>query len=80
LYRISILTGDRKGSSTSATVSITLFGKTNRTSGTTTLDATSGSFDRGKSSIFGVESEDLGELTKIRIGMLFSFFIIIVVV
>jgi hypothetical protein len=59
--------GDRRGASTDATVSITVFGE-NGDSGTRVLENPEKPFQRGKTDEFGFESVDLGNLTKIRIG------------
>ena len=65
-YKITVITGDRRGSGTDANVFIYLYGE-----GSTpafTLDSPQNNFERNKTDVFIVRAPDLGDLTKIRIG------------
>jgi hypothetical protein len=67
VYEVKVLTGDRRGAGTDANVSIVLYGETGN-SGRPKVLQSSANFERGATDVFGVESADLGTLTKIRIG------------
>eukprot|EP00124_Ichthyophonus_hoferi_P001138 Ihof_evm6s53 gene=Ihof_evmTU6s53 len=75
-YEITITTADRFSSGTRANVFITLFGSDGRRSDVITLDDKNDTnqdpdhyrFQRGQIDKFKVETPNLGELTKIRIG------------
>ncbi|XP_028915161.1 lipoxygenase homology domain-containing protein 1 [Ornithorhynchus anatinus] len=69
-YTVSVKTGDKKNAGTDANVFITLFGTEDDT-GLTLLKSSKtnkNKFERGKIDVFTVETVDLGELRKIRIG------------
>lgn len=81
-YRVSIHTGDKRGAGTDANVFIILHGDKgigpisqtapNLFSGDTgkrPLEGAGNNFERNRVDIFGVEAFDVGELTKITIGI-----------
>lgn len=68
VYEVKVLTGDRRGAGTDATVSIVLYGENANSGRPKTLQSSARNFERGSTDVFGVESTDLGNLTKIRIG------------
>ena len=65
-YSVSVTTGDRRGAGTDANVYIQVYGKNNKTK-EIQLDNPQNNFERAKTDVFGFESEDLGELTKLRV-------------
>jgi hypothetical protein len=77
-YKLSIMTGDRKGAGTNANILVTIYGK-NGDTGKRVIDAGSKKFQRAQTDVVGIEVQflqcdltrkaiDLGEITKIRIG------------
>eukprot|EP01118_Nematostelium_gracile_P009375 TRINITY_DN3151_c0_g1_i3.p1 TRINITY_DN3151_c0_g1~~TRINITY_DN3151_c0_g1_i3.p1 ORF type:complete len:513 (-),score=190.16 TRINITY_DN3151_c0_g1_i3:51-1589(-) len=66
-YEITVKTGDVRGAGTNAGVFITLFGE-KTDSGQRDLENSSSNFTRGKIDQFNLDTADLGELSKIRIG------------
>lgn len=66
-YKLTVVTGDRRGAGTSANVSVTLYGEKGN-SGVRKLEGGKNPFSRGQTDYFGVETVDLGQLTKMRIG------------
>ncbi len=68
VYEVKVLTGDRRGAGTDANVSIVLYGESGDSGRPKVLQTSSANFERGATDVFGVESPDLGTLTKIRIG------------
>ena len=62
-----IHTGDVRGAGTDANVILTLYGEKGK-SDEFKLGNKTDNFERGKLNKFKVESEDIGMLTKIRIG------------
>jgi hypothetical protein len=68
VYEVKILTGDRRGAGTDANVSVVLYGENGSSGRPKVLQSSSANFERGATDVFGVESADLGNLTKIRIG------------
>ncbi|XP_076768521.1 lipoxygenase homology domain-containing protein 1 isoform X1 [Arvicanthis niloticus] len=69
-FSVTIKTGDKKNAGTDANVFITLFG-TQDNNGMTLLKSSktnSDKFERGSIEIFTVETLDLGDLWKVRIG------------
>ncbi|XP_006891751.1 PREDICTED: lipoxygenase homology domain-containing protein 1 isoform X2 [Elephantulus edwardii] len=69
-FSVTIKTGDKKNAGTDANVFITLFG-TNDNNGMTLLKSSktnSDKFERDSIEIFTVETLDLGDLWKVRIG------------
>uniref|UniRef100_G3T1Y4 Lipoxygenase homology PLAT domains 1 n=1 Tax=Loxodonta africana TaxID=9785 RepID=G3T1Y4_LOXAF len=69
-FSVTIKTGDKKNAGTDANVFITLFGTQDNT-GITLLKSSktnSDKFERGSIEIFTVETLDLGDLWKVRIG------------
>jgi hypothetical protein len=67
-YKISVITGDRRGAGTDANVWIEITGDQGE-SNRRPLDAPAVNlFERGQTDDFGIEAVDLGELKKIRIG------------
>lgn len=64
------MTGDRPGAGTDANVFITIYGK-NGDSGNVKLEGAHNCFERNKTDVFEIESVDLGEIKKIRIGVSF---------
>ena len=68
LYEVKVLTGDRRGAGTDANVSIVLYGEKGNSGQPKTLQNNSNNFERGATDVFGVECDDLGNLSKIRIG------------
>eukprot|EP01125_Pyxidicula_operculata_P000601 TRINITY_DN105_c0_g1_i2.p1 TRINITY_DN105_c0_g1~~TRINITY_DN105_c0_g1_i2.p1 ORF type:complete len:1400 (+),score=456.41 TRINITY_DN105_c0_g1_i2:301-4200(+) len=67
VYKITVITADRPGAGTNAGVFFTLYGKEGK-SREYHLDNDQDNFERNKKDVFTVESDDLGELTKVRIG------------
>ena len=67
-YTISVITGDRRGAGTDANVTINLYGENGNHSGDRKLESSANNFERNQTDEFGIESIELGELTKIRIG------------
>jgi len=66
-YKLTVVTGDRRGAGTSANVSVTLYGEKGN-SGVRKLEGAKNPFARGGTDLFGIETIDLGQLTKLRIG------------
>nr|KAF6471720.1 lipoxygenase homology domains 1 [Molossus molossus] len=69
-FQVTIKTGDKKNAGTDANVFITLFG-TNDNTGMTLLKSSktnSDKFERDSIDIFTVETLDLGDLWKVRLG------------
>ncbi|XP_075267211.1 lipoxygenase homology domain-containing protein 1 [Opisthocomus hoazin] len=69
-YTVKVKTGDKKNAGTDANVFITLYGTKDDT-GTVSLKASKinkNKFERGKVDEFTVESVDIGDLKKIKIG------------
>ncbi|XP_035579822.1 lipoxygenase homology domain-containing protein 1 isoform X1 [Zalophus californianus] len=69
-FSVTVKTGDKKNAGTDANVFITLFGTQDNT-GTTLLKSSktnSDKFERDSIEIFTVETLDLGDLWKVRIG------------
>jgi len=66
VYKIDVLTGDRRGAGTDANVFIEIYGE-NGKSGRKTLDGPGNDFERNQTDTFGIETVDLGKLLKIRI-------------
>lgn len=66
-YKVSVRTGDKRGAGTDANVYIILHGE-NGSTGKYTLESGGNNFERGKVDVFGIESFDVGDLTKITIG------------
>ncbi|KAK2516978.1 Loxhd1 [Columba guinea] len=69
-YTVKVKTGDKKNAGTDANVFITLYGSKDDT-GTVSLKASKinkNKFERGKVDEFTVESVDIGDLKKIKIG------------
>ncbi|KAH3767689.1 hypothetical protein Pelo_458 [Pelomyxa schiedti] len=66
-YRITTVTGDKRGAGTDANVYINIHGE-NGDSGVRSLDAPGNTFERNKSDDFGVECVDLGKLVQVTIG------------
>ncbi|XP_021569028.1 lipoxygenase homology domain-containing protein 1 [Carlito syrichta] len=69
-FSVTIKTGDKKNAGTDANVFITLFGTQDNT-GVTLLKSSktnSDKFERGSIEVFTVETLDLGDLWKVRIG------------
>src|SRR4051812_14723219 len=65
-YKVTAVTADRKGAGTSANVFVNLYGQKG-TSGAKQLEGVKNAFQKGQSDTFGVETVDLGDLTKIRV-------------
>jgi lipoxygenase homology domain-containing protein 1 len=68
VYEVKVVTGDRRGAGTDANVSIMLYGENGNSERPKVLQSSSSNFERGATDVFGVDSKDLGNLTKIRIG------------
>lgn len=68
VYEVKVITADCRGAGTDATVSIVLYGEKGDSGRPKALQTASNNFQRGATDIFAVESPDLGNLTKIRIG------------
>ena len=66
-YRVTVITGDRRGAGTDANVFIQLYGE-NGSCPETFLDSPNNNFERNKTDVFSIQSPDLGKLSKIRIG------------
>ena len=66
-YKISTVTGDRRGAGTDANVYIILYGEKGD-SGKRKLEAPGNSFERAKSDSFGIECVELGNIHKVIIG------------
>lgn len=66
-YRISVRTGDKRGAGTDANVYVILHGEKGDT-GKRPLESSGNNFERGKIDVFGIETLDVGELTKVTIG------------
>eukprot|EP01121_Diplochlamys_sp_Union-15-3_P013545 TRINITY_DN4215_c0_g1_i1.p1 TRINITY_DN4215_c0_g1~~TRINITY_DN4215_c0_g1_i1.p1 ORF type:complete len:964 (-),score=265.67 TRINITY_DN4215_c0_g1_i1:44-2935(-) len=66
-YKVTVLTGDRRGAGTDANVSITLYGE-HGDSGSHKLENNQNNFERNKTDVFSLDCVSLGNLTKIRIG------------
>lgn len=66
-YKVSVRTGDKRGAGTDANVYIILHGARGDT-GKRPLESAGNNFERNKVDIFGIETLDVGELTKITIG------------
>ncbi|KAH3761318.1 hypothetical protein Pelo_6863 [Pelomyxa schiedti] len=67
-YRVTTVTGDRRGAGTDANVFINIKGEEGKESGKKKLDAAGNCFERAKSDVFGVECEKLGNVKAITIG------------
>eukprot|EP01119_Soliformovum_irregulare_P003103 TRINITY_DN133_c0_g1_i3.p1 TRINITY_DN133_c0_g1~~TRINITY_DN133_c0_g1_i3.p1 ORF type:complete len:710 (+),score=244.05 TRINITY_DN133_c0_g1_i3:779-2908(+) len=67
-YKVEVTTADRKGAGTDANVSMTLYGKKGDSGEVKLSSSGKNNFERGATDVFGFESEDLGDLTKLRIG------------
>ncbi|XP_078332217.1 lipoxygenase homology domain-containing protein 1-like isoform X5 [Crassostrea virginica] len=70
-YEIKTYTSDKSGADTSADVYVQLFGKDmqcTQQKSLCTKQERSGKFKKGQVDVFVVELEDVGELTKLRIG------------
>lgn len=68
MYQVKVITGDRRGAGTDANVSVVIYGDKGYSGQPKILQTGANNFERGATDIFGVESSDLGELTKLRIG------------
>lgn len=66
-YKISVRTGDRRGAGTDANVFIIVHGEKGDT-GKRVLEGSGNNFERGRVDVFGIETIDIGELTKVTIG------------
>jgi hypothetical protein len=66
-YKISVITGTRRGASCSAGVFMTMYGQLGN-SGQRALDGRGNLFERGATDNFLLACEDLGDLNKITIG------------
>jgi len=67
-YKVEVTTADRKGAGTDANVSMTCYGKLGDSGEINLSSSGKNNFERAATDVFGFESEDLGDLTKIRIG------------
>jgi hypothetical protein len=65
-YKLTVVTGDRRGAGTSANVFVCIYGRDNN-SGSHKLEGVKNAFQRGETNQFGVETVDLGDLVKIRV-------------
>lgn len=68
VYEVKVLTGDRRGAGTDANVFVVLYGEKGTSGRPKILQSSSSNFERASTDVFGVECEDLGTLTKIRVG------------
>ena len=68
VYEVKVVTGDRRGAGTDANVFIVLYGENGTSGRPKVLQSSSANFERATTDVFGVESADLGNLSKIRIG------------
>lgn len=66
-YRVRVHTGDKRGAGTDANVFIILHGERGDT-GKRPLESTGNNFERGRIDVFGIETLDVGELSKITVG------------
>jgi hypothetical protein len=66
-YRVTVHTGDKRGAGTDANVFIILHGEKGD-SGKRKLESSGNNFERAKTDIFGIETFDVGELTKVTVG------------
>jgi len=66
-YKISVITGDRRGARTDANVFITIFG-TGGDSGECKLESSGNNFKRNQTDHFGIDCIDIGDLQCISIG------------
>lgn len=66
-YKISVRTGDKRGAGTDANVFIILHGE-NGDTGKRILEGAGNNFERARVDVFGIESIDIGDLTKVTIG------------
>ena len=67
-FQIIVETGDVRSGGCSANVFIILFGEDDKETSKIPLQGEQDSFTRGKNDIFMVEAENVGKLSKIRIG------------
>ena len=65
-YKVAVTTGERRGAGTDANVFIQVYGKKGQTK-EIKLDNPQNNFEAGKTDMFGFESADLGDLTKMRV-------------
>ena len=68
-YKVKVITGDRWGAGTDANVYITVYGNKGD-SGKRLLSNTGNCFERKQEDNFGFSAVDLGEIQKIRIGII----------
>jgi lipoxygenase homology domain-containing protein 1 len=66
-YKVDVKTGDTRGAGADANVFIILHGET-ESSKKFKLESGGNNFERGQVDVFGIETFDIGELTKITIG------------
>jgi hypothetical protein len=67
-YKITVITGDRRGAGTDGNVYATIVGN-NGQSLETKLDNDLNNFERAKKDIFQIQSESLGEIQKLRLRL-----------
>ena len=65
-YRITVVTGTPDGAGTDANVYLTLLG-TRGNGGERQLNNFENNFERGRTDVFSLEMEDLGEIDRIRV-------------
>jgi len=65
-YKITVVTGDRRGAGTDANVYIVLYG-TQGDSGDRKLESGGNNFERNQTDVFGFDALDLGDISKIKI-------------
>ncbi|KAH3714459.1 lipoxygenase-like protein [Pelomyxa schiedti] len=66
-YRVTTVTGDRRGAGTDANIFVTLVDEEGKSSEEKKLDAAGNCFERGNSDVFGVECEKLGALKTLTV-------------
>jgi hypothetical protein len=66
-FKVTTVTGNRRGAGTDANVFITLYGESGDT-GPRKLDSARKPFEKGRTDVFGIEAVDIGALKKIKIG------------
>ena len=68
MYKVEVLTGNRRGAGTDANVHMEMYGARGK-SGIRVLDNSENNFERNQTDTFNIDCMDLGDLTKIRIGV-----------
>jgi len=66
-YKLTISTGSTRGAGTDANVYISMYGSTGKVENRH-LDSEPHSFQRGRVDIFGILTQDIGDITAVRIG------------